>query len=341
MRRCKAVDSSLSTQPCSHLYAEHIDIVALHAELFSHTKIINFIVDIGRRGAGKRAIQRRRHMCGEVQYAPMLLVFIFVQCQLGSTASSPFRSDSEDEVYSISDDDVAYSSLSKLDGPLLGDEPTDYRAEGTSKDEDGQTLDGQLAGELTEADKKAMNRSHAAMLKIIALSWPSEGAFGEKVNKEFPPDQPLRFSWLRAQRKAFQLLLDSDMKSKVSGPSEEVLLALGYRYLHGVGTRRDCNQALECYNAVADSVARYMEENDSRETKLDLGLMRISLSEIDGILGEDMDAESMEFEMLSAQGGDTLAQKEVGWRSLVGRGMEVRIVLYCYTVILFHEFHFS
>ena len=67
-----------------------------------------------------------------------------------------------------------------------------------------------------------------------------------------------------------------------------------------------------------------MEENDSRETKLDLGLMRISLSEIDGILGEDMEdtGEALEFDMLSAQGGDIFAQKEVGWRSLVGRGLE-------------------
>ena len=103
-----------------------------------------------------------------------------------------------------------------------------------------------------------------------------------------------------------------------------MLLALGCRYLHGHGTRRDCSQALECYNAVADSVARYMEENDSRETKLDLGLMRISLSELDGILGEEIEdtGEALEFDKLSAQGGDMWAQKEVGWRSLVGRGLD-------------------
>jgi SEL1 protein len=86
----------------------------------------------------------------------------------------------------------------------------------------------------------------------------------------------------------------------------------------------DCEQALSCYNAVAAGVAKYMEERDSKETKLDLGLMRISLSEVDGILGEthDEDEAALEFDRLNAQGGDLWAQKELGWRSLVGKGVE-------------------
>lgn len=50
-------------------------------------------------------------------------------------------------------------------------------------------------------------------------------------------------------------------------------------------------------------MARYMEERDSKETKLDLGVMRISLSEVDGILGEttDEDEAALEFDRLNAQ----------------------------------------
>jgi len=271
--------------------------------------------------AAGRSGGRRRRKLGLGPAAPLCAlsaVCIFLLASHAATGS-PLGSDFDDEAYHIDDDDVKSLGSS----PRLGDEPAD----GEGSDADGMQEDaGQLEAEapLTEADKKAMNKSHAALLKVISLSWPSEGTFGEKVAKGFAPDQTRRYSWLRAQRKAFQILRDSDMKSRASSPSEEVLLALGYRYLHGVGTRRDCGQALECYNAVADSVARYMEENDSRETKLDLGLMRISLSEIDGILGEEVEdsGEALEFDLLSAQSGDMWAQKEVGWRSLVGRGLE-------------------
>jgi len=175
----------------------------------------------------------------------------------------------------------------------------------------------------TEQDGLAINISQTALLQVMALSWPSEGPFGTKVQLNFPASGPRRYSWLQAQRKAFQILSNADMRTR-DAPTEEVLLALGYRFLHGVGTRRDCHQALSCYNSVAESVAQYMEENDQRESKLDLGLMRISLSEIDGILGEEDEEvqESLQFDLLSAQGGDIWAQKEVGWRALVGRGME-------------------
>jgi len=175
----------------------------------------------------------------------------------------------------------------------------------------------------TRQEELAINISQTALLQVIALSWPSEGPFGLKVQKNFPPTSPRRYSWLQAQRRSFQILADADMKTR-EAPTEEVLLALGYRYLHGIGTRRDCFQALSCYNSVAESVAQYMEENDQRETKLDLGLMRISLSEIDGILGEEDEEvqDSVQFDLLSAQGGDIWAQKEVGWRALVGRGLE-------------------
>jgi TPR repeat protein len=254
------------------------------------------------------------------RWAPLLCVAVLL-CQnwaVGASQATDGGNLEDDEVYGIDDDSVEQSSLGAGRGTLLDD---DAEADGV-----GGGGEASLAEEppLTEVEKKAMNKSHAALLKVISLSWPSEGAFGAKVARGLPADQPRRYSWLRAQRKAFQVLLDSDMKARSKAPSEEVLLALGYRYLHGVGTRRNCQQALECYNAVADSVSHYMEENDSREQKLDLGLMRISLSEIDGILGEDLEdtGEALEFDMLNAQGGDTWAQKEVGWRSLVGRGLD-------------------
>jgi len=275
----------------------------------------------GEKGAGAAPARRRclRRRC--VSWTPLLCVAVLLCQHWAAGASSPLGGDAEDDaVYHIEDDDLEPSSLVADRGPLPDE---DAAAGGDSGDGGGEVG---LAEEpaLTEAEKRAMNKSHAALLKAISLSWPSEGAFGEKVARELPADQPRRYSWLRAQRKAFQVLLDSDMKARSKAPSEEVLLALGYRYLHGVGTRRNCQQALECYNAVADSVAQYMEENDSRETKLDLGLMRISLSEIDGILGEDLEdtSEALEFDMLNAQGGDIWAQKEVGWRSLVGRGLD-------------------
>ena len=238
--------------------------------------------------------------------------------------SVPFRPDADEELYRIEDQDVAAAKMiSSLNGPFGGVEEVG-RPQERARDADDGSWRRQDEPNLSEADKTAMNQSHTALLKASALSWPSEGVFGNKVASNFPSEHPRRFSFLRAQRKAFQLLLDSDMESRVAAPSEEVLLALGYRYLHGIGTRRDCPQALECYSAVADSVARYMEENDSRETKLDLGLMRISLSEVDGILGEDVEdtGDALEFDLLSAQGGDMWAQKEVGWRSLVGRGLD-------------------
>jgi hypothetical protein len=269
-----------------------------------------------------RAAGKRRSQACLVGRQAILICGPVLLCGLSIVAASALGGGDleDDSMYNIEEDDIreARSSLAKFEEYL------------ESQQEDGDTggsrVDGKLAAEtvLTEADKEAMNQSHAALLKVVSLSWPSEGSFGNKVAKGFPADQTRRYSWLRAQRKAFKVLVDSDMKSRSTGPSEEVLLALGYRYLHGVGTRRNCPQALECYNSVADSVAAYMEQHDSREAKLDLGVMRISLSEIDGILGEDVEdpAEALEFDRLSAQGGDLFALKEVGWRSLVGRGLE-------------------
>ena len=42
-------------------------------------------------------------------------------------------------------------------------------------------------------------------MQVIALSWPSEGAFGKKVMRDFPADDPKRYSWLRAARKSYQV----------------------------------------------------------------------------------------------------------------------------------------
>lgn len=41
--------------------------------------------------------------------------------------------------------------------------------------------------------------------QVIALSWPSEGAFGKKVLRNFPADDPKRYAWLRAARKSYQV----------------------------------------------------------------------------------------------------------------------------------------
>ena len=150
------------------------------------------------------------------------MLFLAHHCPaFGSPALS---NQDEDAAYHIDDEEVS-SGLGELEqfggAPMSG-----------AMDASGQLGEPLGEGEvaLTEADKKAMNKSHAALLKVLSLSWPSEGAFGEKVSKGFPPNQPRRYSWLRAQRKAFQILRDSDMKARDSGPSEEVLLALGYRY---------------------------------------------------------------------------------------------------------------
>jgi hypothetical protein len=46
-----------------------------------------------------------------------------------------------------------------------------------------------------------------------------------------------------------------------------------------------------------------MDANDQKEAKLDLGLMRISLSETDGILGEEApeEEEALAFDLVSAK----------------------------------------
>lgn len=76
---------------------------------------------------------------------------------------------------------------------------------------------------------------------MVALSWPSEGTFGRKVAQSLSADDGLKYQWGRANRKQFRILDDVD-RSIQDSPAEEVLLALGYRYLYGLGTREDCQQ---------------------------------------------------------------------------------------------------
>lgn len=71
--------------------------------------------------------------------------------------------------------------------------------------------------------------------QVMALSWPSEGDFGRKVSASLPPQAGKDYSWVRANRKAFRIITDVDHKTS-QAPSEEVLMALGYRHFHGIGT---------------------------------------------------------------------------------------------------------
>jgi len=48
--------------------------------------------------------------------------------------------------------------------------------------------------------------------QVIALSWPSEGAFGKKVLRDFPADDPKRYAWLRAARKSYQVRTSSSLR---------------------------------------------------------------------------------------------------------------------------------
>ena len=173
---------------------------------------------------------------------------------------------------------------------------------------------------LTEEEAAAINRSRAVLMKVVSLSWPSEGSLGLRFAEE---DAAKTFSWPKAEAKAMTMLAAVDAELR-DAPSEEVLLALAYRHFYGIGTARDCSESLSAYKAVAESVARYMEENDAREARLDPGLMRISLSEVDGVLGEEDEDETdaLEWDILNANGGDLWSQKEVGWRALVGRGLD-------------------
>mmetsp|Transcript_49319 Transcript_49319/g.102882 ORF Transcript_49319/g.102882 Transcript_49319/m.102882 type:complete len:411 (-) Transcript_49319:4-1236(-) len=173
---------------------------------------------------------------------------------------------------------------------------------------------------LTEEEAVAINRSRAVLMKVVSLSWPSEGSLGLRFSEQ---STAKTFSWPKAEVKAMAMLAAIDEELR-DAPSEEILLALGYRHFYGIGTEKACEESLSAYKAVAESVARYMEENDARESRLDPGLMRISLSEVDGVLGEDEEGEgeALEWDVLNANGGDLWSQKEVGWRALVGRGLE-------------------
>ena len=189
------------------------------------------------------------------------------------------------------------------------------------EDHEGEDGEGEEEEEpLTEEEAAAINRSRAVLMKVVSLSWPSEGSLGLRFAEK---STAKTFSWPKAEVKAMAMLTAIDEELR-DAPSEEILLALGYRHFYGIGTEKACEESLSAYKAVAESVARYMEENDARESRLDPGLMRISLSEVDGVLGEDEEGEgeALEWDVLNANGGDLWSQKEVGWRALVGRGLE-------------------
>jgi TPR repeat protein len=196
------------------------------------------------------------------------------------------------------------------------DDDSETSTEGYEEGDDG----GDDEEPLTEEEAAAMNRSRSVLVKVVSLSWPSEGVLGLKFSEQ---NSTKNFSWSKAEAKAMAMLVAIDAELR-DAPSEEILLALAYRHFYGIGTPKDCAESLSAYKAVAESVSRYMEENDVRESRLDPGLMRISLSEVDGVLGEEEEDENeaLEWDILNANGGDLWSQKEVGWRALVGRGLD-------------------
>ena len=209
---------------------------------------------------------------------------------------------------------------------ILQEAPEEYESDDDSDqdspsgDYEGDEEVGDDEEPLTEEEAASINRSRAVLVKVVSLSWPSEGALGLKFYEQ---NNTKNFSWHKAEAKAMAMLVAIDAELR-DAPSEEILLALAYRHFYGIGTPKDCSESLSAYKAVAESVSRYMEENDVRESRLDPGLMRISLSEVDGVLGEEEEDETdaLEWDILNANGGDLWSQKEVGWRALVGRGLD-------------------
>ena len=143
------------------------------------------------------------------------------------------RALSEDDAYSPDDD---LEGLRKFRERADAAAAEDRARAQDSAQQAGEEMPPEEEG-IRELDDKVSNMTHIALLKVMALSWPSEGEFGSKVEASLPPSSGLDYSWTRANRKALRIITEVDHKT-MQAPSEEILLALGYRHFHGIGTSK-------------------------------------------------------------------------------------------------------